>query len=149
MPIDVRDMKRRTALEFYEHEPVFKVVFDVQTPGVLVPPNWMAANPPVIHFDLGEGLARPIKDLVIDEEGISGTFSFERSTFFCRVPWDAVGALAVEEKIAVGWQPLGPAAQTRIEVVRTAKSRSTKALNVSETVAKHARSKFKVIEGGR
>ena len=90
MTIDVRDMKRRTALEFYEHEPTFKVVFDVQTPGVLVPPNWMAANPPVIHFDLGEGLARPIKDLVIDEEGLSGTFSFGRSTFFCRVPWDAV-----------------------------------------------------------
>jgi len=134
MPIDVRDMKRRTALEFYEHEPVFKVVLDVRSPGVLLPPNWMKADPPVINLDVGEGLARPIKDLVIDEEGISGTFSFERSTFFCRVPWDAVGALAVEEKIAVGWQPLGPTGVEIKKVVSTAKEMR--------------RARFKVIEGG-
>lgn len=134
MPVDVRDMKRRAALELYEHEPVFQIVFDVRVLGVLLPDIWMKAEPPTIHFDVGYGLARPIKDLTFDAEGVSGTFSFGGVPFRCCVPWDAVGAFAVKDKFAVGWQPLGPVEE----------------LKKSATVAKEmTRARFKVIDGGK
>ena len=134
MPLDVRNMKRRVALELFEAEPAFKLVIDIEVPGVLLPPNWMRSLPPRVVLELGDGLARPVKDLVFDAEGISGTFSFAQTPFFCRVPWDAVGALVVEGKVGIGWQPLdGPDLATQL---------------VKEAVVRDARSRFKVIEGG-
>jgi len=134
MPVDVRDMKRRIALELFEAEPVFKVIIDVRVPGVLLPEHWMEVQPPSCVLDVGDGLARPIKDLAIDAEGISGTLAFATGPFFCRAPWDAVAALAVEGVVGIGWQPLGePQVITGPPVVVT---------------PKEARSRFKVIEGG-
>jgi len=128
MSLNIRDMKRRTALEMFEHESVFKVIFDVRVPGVLVPDNWMKAEPTVINLDVGRGLMIPVPDFVIDKDGIAGTFSFNHVFFYCRIPWDAVNALAVVDDFAVGWQKLGaqPAAESKPAPVR----------------------RFKVIEGG-
>jgi len=132
MSFDVRDMKRRTVLELYGAEPVFQLVVDVQVPGVLLPPNWMKAQPPTCVLNVGEGLARPVPDLVIDAEGLSGTFSFAQTPFFVRVPWDSLGAVVVPGTVGIGWQPLGePVVQAPPKPVEGA-----------------ARSRFKVIEGG-
>jgi len=119
MPVDVRDMKRRTALELFEHEPLFRVIVYTHVPGVLLPDNWMKV--PQCELELGADLPVPIRDLVIDDEGISGTLSFGRVPFFCRVPWDAVGALAVVGSFAVGWQVLGEP-RLEVAVLRVAKS---------------------------
>jgi hypothetical protein len=42
-------------------------------------------------------MAIPIPDLTIDEAGISCTLSFNRSPFWCRIPWHAIYALVGED----------------------------------------------------
>lgn len=56
--------------------------------GVTVPPDLCKA--PVTTLDVGAGLARPIADLVANEIGVYGTFSFGGAPFYCVVPWPAV-----------------------------------------------------------
>jgi len=45
----------------------------------------------------------PIPDLRVDEEGVYGTLSFNRSPFTCRVDWDAVFALAGDDGRGMVW----------------------------------------------
>jgi hypothetical protein len=47
-------------------------------------------------LQVGRRMAIPIPDLTIDDEGISCTLSFNRSPFWCRIPWSAIYALIGE-----------------------------------------------------
>jgi hypothetical protein len=42
-------------------------------------------------------MAKPIPDLKVDKNGVSGTLSFKGEPFFCRVPWEALFAVVGTE----------------------------------------------------
>jgi hypothetical protein len=44
-------------------------------------------------FELGLNLPRPIVDLRVDEQGVSGTLSFHGSPFWCCIRWEAVALI--------------------------------------------------------
>lgn len=46
-----------------------------------------------IMLKIGHDMPKPIPDLVIDDEGFSGTLSFHEQPSFCKVPWSAVFAV--------------------------------------------------------
>ena len=48
-------------------------------------------------------LQLPIRDLQVNEDGIYGTLSFNRSPFTCEVQWDAVFALAGDDGRGMVW----------------------------------------------
>jgi hypothetical protein len=68
---------------------------DPRRPDVLVPKGFMGQ--PQLVLQVGLNMAIPIPDLQIDETGISCTLSFNRSPFWCRIPWPAVYALVGED----------------------------------------------------
>ena len=41
-------------------------------------------------LDIGYNMATGIPDLQVDSWGIQGTFSFDRTPFYCRLPWACV-----------------------------------------------------------
>lgn len=58
---------------------------------------------PQLALQIGLNLPVPIRDLQIDDEGISCTLSFNRSPHFCFVPWSAVFALVGEDSRGMVW----------------------------------------------
>jgi stringent starvation protein B len=52
------------------------------------------AGQPELVLQIGLDMPIPIPDLRVDDQGVHGTLSFQRSPFACFVPWDAVFALA-------------------------------------------------------
>ena len=72
-----------------EQEDFFLVVINPEAAGVDMPVDLIAAGQPV-GINLGLRMAIPIPDLVIDEQGISGTLSFNRIPYFCTFPWSSV-----------------------------------------------------------
>ncbi len=68
---------------------------DPRRPDVLVPKGFMGQ--PQLVLQVGLNMAIPIPDLHIDEVGISCTLSFNRSPFWCRIPWSAIYALVGED----------------------------------------------------
>jgi hypothetical protein len=66
-----------------------------------VPQPFRAQAELVLQF--GYQLRVPIPDLEVDEEGITGTLSFARRPFWCRVPWSAVYAIAGEDGRGFRW----------------------------------------------
>jgi hypothetical protein len=71
------------------------VHFDPRLPGVVAPARFKSQ--PQLVFQFGRGLTVPIPDLLVDDEGISGTLSFQRTPHACFVPWDAVFALVGDD----------------------------------------------------
>ncbi len=55
----------------------------------------------VLH--VGYDLPVPIVDLVIDEEGIAGVFSFNRTPTRLYIPWNAVTVAAIDGEGAISW----------------------------------------------
>ena len=77
------------------------VHLDPRREGVAVPP-WLAKQPQLV-LQVGLDMAVPIPDLKVDEEGIYGTLSFNRSPFPCAVPWEAVFAMAGDDGKGMVW----------------------------------------------
>ncbi len=81
--------------------PSLFIHLDPRKPQVVVP-AWFKKQPQLI-LQVGLNLANPIPDLNVDDEGISGTLSFSRSPFWCRVPWTSVYALVGEDGRGMLW----------------------------------------------
>jgi hypothetical protein len=71
------------------------VHLDPRRPDVSVP-KWFVGQPQLI-LQVGLNMAIPIPDLKVDDAGITCTLSFNRSPFWCRIPWTAVYALVGED----------------------------------------------------
>jgi stringent starvation protein B len=85
--------KIEAALKLLEESSVF-VHLDPRKAGVNVP-KWFA-NEPQLILQIGLNMAIPIPDLKVDEDGIRCTLSFNRSPFYCILPWSAIYALVGE-----------------------------------------------------
>jgi len=77
------------------------VHLDPRADTVLVP-QWYRSEPQLV-LQIGFDMPVPIRDLQVDEDGIYGTLSFNRSAFTCHVQWDAVFALAGDDGRGMVW----------------------------------------------
>lgn len=75
------------------------VHLDPTVAGVEVPEFCRGSSPLVLQWGLN--LPVPIRDLVVDDEGIRGGLSFQRETHWCSVPWSAVLALSDDSGMGV------------------------------------------------
>ncbi|MCA9604628.1 MAG: hypothetical protein KC619_03475 [Myxococcales bacterium] len=101
MPPSTLPPKREVALALLERGSLF-VHLDPRVEGVVVP-DYLRSQPQLV-LQVGLGLAVPIPDLEVDDEGVFGTLSFNRSPFYCRVPWASVFGLVGDDGMGLVWQ---------------------------------------------
>lgn len=77
------------------------VHLDPRVHGVVVPAGH--AQKPQLVLHLGLNFAVPIPDLTVDERGIRCTLSFQRTPFFCDLPWKAIYAMVAEDGQVTLW----------------------------------------------
>ena len=92
--------KKDVMLALLENADVF-IHLDPRRDNVRVP-QWFKKQP---HLVLQIGLNMPvaITDLEVCEDSVSCTLSFNRSPFFCWIPWSAVYALVGSDNRAMVW----------------------------------------------
>jgi hypothetical protein len=83
------------------------VHLDPRQGSVVVPP-WFKKQPQLV-LQIGLNMPVPIPDLRLDDEGMSCTLSFNRSPFFCVVPWASVFAMVGEDGRGMVWPDDVPA----------------------------------------
>lgn len=89
-------LKRDAALVMLQEATNFYVYVYTNREGVVCPKHVVDEDgPSLVPFQIGHDLAIPIPGFKIDDEGITGTLSFNRTPFDCFFPWDAVAAVAV------------------------------------------------------
>jgi hypothetical protein len=100
--------KKDVALALLQMADVY-IHLDPRREHVVVPP-WLANKAPLI-LQVGLNMPVPIPDLDVDDECISCTLSFNRSPFWCRLPWPSIYALvsAGEERRGMVWPEDVPA----------------------------------------
>jgi len=92
--------KKDVALALLERSSVH-VHLDPRGAGVVVPP-WFKRQPQLV-LQIGLNMPVPIPDLRLDEEGLACTLSFNRSPFYCVVPWLAVFAMVGDDGRGMVW----------------------------------------------
>ena len=98
--------KKDVALALLEQASMY-IHLDPRVGTVQVPPGFK--NQPQLVLQVGLNMAVAIPDLHVDEQGLSCTLSFNRSPFFCMIPWPAVFALVGENGQAMVWAEDVPA----------------------------------------
>lgn len=107
--------KKEVALALLERSSVY-VHLDPRQPAVAVPP-WFKKQPQLV-LQIGLNMPVPIPDLRLDDQGMSCTLSFNRSPFFCVVPWSSVFAMVGEDGRGMVWPDDVPAEVARQAQVR-------------------------------
>jgi stringent starvation protein B len=101
--------KKEVALALLErsNDKGIYVHLDPRQAAVVVPP-WFKKQPQLV-LQIGLNMAIPIPDLRLDDEGMSCTLSFNRSPFFCVVPWASVFAIVGDDARGMVWPDDVPA----------------------------------------
>jgi stringent starvation protein B len=92
--------KKEVALALLERSNV-DVYLDPRAKGVVVPPQFR--KEPRLILKIGLNMPVPIPDLRLDDESMSCTLSFNRSPFYCVVPWSSVFAMVGEDGRGMVW----------------------------------------------
>jgi len=136
--------KKEVALALLERSSIY-VHLDPRQPAVVVPP-WFKKQPQLV-LQVGLNMPVPIPDLRLDDDGLSCTLSFNRSGFFCAVPWSSVFAMVGEDGRGMVWPDDVPAEVTRQAQVRSVDGAGPKEISkpapVREREAKGSASKAK------
>ncbi|MGH7440834.1 MAG: ClpXP protease specificity-enhancing factor SspB [Polyangiaceae bacterium] len=90
MPTQPLPPKKEVALALLERTSVF-VHLDPRVDAVVVPVGFKKQAQLVLQ--VGLNMPVPIRDLHLDDEGMTCTLSFNRTPFFCIVPWSSVYAV--------------------------------------------------------
>src|SRR5579859_1055269 len=98
--------KREVALALLERSSVH-VHLDPRHANVIVPPVFKSQSQLVLQ--IGLNMPVPIPDLRLDDDGMSCTLSFNRSPFYCVVPWSSVFAMVGEDGRGMVWPDDVPA----------------------------------------
>jgi hypothetical protein len=77
------------------------VHLDPRADDVIVP-KWLKRQPQLV-LQVGLDMAVPIPDLRVDDSGVFGTLSFNRTAFTCSVPWGAVFAVVGDDGRGMVW----------------------------------------------
>jgi stringent starvation protein B len=107
--------KKEVGLALLERSSVY-VHLDPRQETVLVP-AWFKKQPQLV-LQVGMNMPVAIPDLRFDDDGMSCTLSFNRSPFFCVVPWSSVFAMVGEDGRGMVWPDDVP-----VEVARQAQVR--------------------------
>jgi len=75
--------------------------FDPRREGVIVPAH--LRNQSMVSLQFGDCLPIPIRDLNVTDEGITATLSFNRSPFWCSIPWDVIYAITDVPGKGIAW----------------------------------------------
>lgn len=111
---------------------------DPRKEGVVVP-DWLKDQLQLV-LQIGHDLPIRIPDLVIDDDGVSATLSFNRSPFTCWVPWDSLFAMVGDNGRGMVWMSDMPA-EIAAEIEREVqKSRIKEVPDVARTDRKSKRS---------
>lgn len=73
-------------------------------PGVRLPEELLQAGQPV-PLHIGWRLPVPIPDLRLDEAGISGTLSFQRTPHPCQLPWASIVQVSLGDEHLIWLTP--------------------------------------------
>jgi stringent starvation protein B len=92
--------KKEVALALLERSSVF-LHLDPRRERVAVPP-WFKKQPQLV-LQIGLNMPVPIHDLHLDDEKVTCTLSFNRSPFYCVLPWDSIYAMVGEDGRAMVW----------------------------------------------
>jgi hypothetical protein len=65
-------------------------------------PSWLKRQPQLV-LQVGLDMPVPIPDLRVDDSGVFGTLSFNRTSFTCSVPWDAIFAVVGDDGRGMVW----------------------------------------------
>jgi stringent starvation protein B len=65
-------------------------------------PSWLKRQPQLV-LQVGLDMPVPIPDLRVDDAGVFGTLSFNRTSFTCSVPWEAVFAVVGDDGRGMVW----------------------------------------------
>jgi stringent starvation protein B len=105
--------KKEVALALLErsNDKGIYVHLDPRHAAVVVPP-WFKKQPQLV-LQIGLNMAIPIPDLRLDDDGMSCTLSFNRSPFFCVVPWTSVFAIVGDDARGMVWPDDVPAEISR------------------------------------
>lgn len=93
---DKRDVARALLLK----GAVF-VHLDPRSESVRVP-SWLKRQPQLV-LQVGLDMPVPIPDLRVDDCGVYGTLSFNRTAFTCSVPWEAIFAVVGDDGRGMVW----------------------------------------------
>jgi stringent starvation protein B len=107
--------KKEVALALLERSSVF-VHLDPRQTTVIVP-LWFKKQPQLV-LQVGLNMSVRIPDLRVDEDGMTCTLSFNRTPFYCVVPWSSVFAMIDDDGRGMVWPDDVPA-----EVARQAQGR--------------------------
>jgi stringent starvation protein B len=99
MPVQLPP-KKDVALALLQQSTVF-IHLDPRVDDVVVP-AWFKMQPQLV-LQVGLNMPVPIPDLHLDDDCVSCTLSFNRSPFYCRIPWSAVFALIGEDRRGMVW----------------------------------------------
>jgi stringent starvation protein B len=100
-----RPTKREVALALMQKGSIF-LHLDPRREHVVVPQPFRMQPELVLQFGLN--LRVPIPDLEVDENGVTGTLSFARRPFWCRVPWSCVYVIAGDDGQGMSWPEDAP-----------------------------------------
>ena len=92
--------KKDVATALLEGPSLF-IHLDPRKAEVVVPPYFK--KQPQLVLQVGLNMPVPIPDLVVDDHGVSCTLSFNRSPYWCRIPWASVYALVGEDGKGMIW----------------------------------------------
>ncbi len=121
-PLQPLPPKKEVALALLErsNDRGIYVHLDPRCTGVAVP-AWFKKQPQLV-LQIGLNMAIPIPDLRLDDEGMSCTLSFNRSPFYCVVPWTSVFAIVGDDAKGMVWpddMPSEIARQAQVRAVET------------------------------
>lgn len=125
-----------------------RVHFDATRDDVDVPRHLREDEGCVLEFGLV--MPTPIRDLKIDQGGISGTLLFDVGSVWIRLPWRAVFCIAQipDDQVAVWWRDAPPAVQRAMltsagksanDKLRAKRLHAVKAVKKADPKKKHLR----------
>jgi stringent starvation protein B len=97
----VKPSKKEVMLALLERAEA-RVHLDARRDGVTLPPRFRAEGS--LRLDYSYSFSPPIPDLVVDDEGIHATLSFNRVAHHTFVPWSAVYLISDYDGNGAVWQ---------------------------------------------
>ncbi|HLK40292.1 MAG TPA: ClpXP protease specificity-enhancing factor SspB [Polyangiaceae bacterium] len=92
--------KKEVALALLERSSVY-IHLDPRQTAVMVPSGYK--KQPQLVLQVGMNMPVPIPDLRVDDSGVSCTLSFNRTPFFCVIPWASVFAMIGDDGRGMVW----------------------------------------------
>jgi stringent starvation protein B len=98
--MDLREEKKQVLLEALDGAPSVYLHLDARRDGVKVPEHFRKQENLVLK--VGYMLAPPI-NIVLGDDAVTCTLSFNRTPFACELPWEAIYAIVFEDGRAAVW----------------------------------------------